>query len=269
MEGKKLDFADLEDINVKSYTEHAKNGTLDEIENELALLGGISTIVPSNMAHLSEEEFVMCMLMYSNDVECEYTNKKTQGDVVSSFIMTFIENDTKMGRTIQYLVKKSFRKTNVITKSSREESNGGDYDETKLKEEYVSRYKIANYTSYMQLKAQAYAFWNRNNLKQYKKLITDLLSGGISDIEKFEDKVFDEAMNNDDPSIRARYAGIYSKNKGLDKSKGANIVNMFHYGGAETIQQLEKVSGNSRLGIQNILEADSEAIMIEEGDNDD
>lgn len=269
VEGKKLDFVELEDITLESYTEHAKNGTLEQIENELELLGGIQTIIPQNMAHLSEEEFVMCMLMYSNDVFCEYTNKKTQGDIVSAFIMTFENGTDKFSKHIQYLVKNSFGiKRNVIKVSEKSVMKSmGDSEETNI--DYRESYAIINMATYIRLKSHALSFWNKNNLKQYKKLVTDLLNGGISDIERFEDKVFDEAMNNEDASIRARYASIFSKNKGLDKSKGANIVNMFHYGGAETIEQLATVSGNSRLGIQDVLEAESLGDIETVGDNDD
>lgn len=266
MEGKKLDFVELEDVTLESYTQHAKNGTLDQIENELELLGGIQNIVPHNMSHLSEEEFVMCMLMYSNDVFCDYTNKKTQGDILSAFIMTFENGSDKFSKHVQYLVKNSFSIKKKVVKANEKSVTSydrGSSEETSM--EYKESYAISNMANYIRLKSHALSFWNRNNLKQYKKLVTDLLNGGMSDIERFEDRVFDEAMNNEDASIRARYASIFSKNKGLDKSKGANIVNMFHYGGAETIEQLADVSGNSRLGIQDILEADSVSV----GDDDE
>lgn len=269
VEGKKLDFVELEDVTLESYTKHAKNGTLEQIENELELLGGIQTIVPKNMSHLSEEEFVMCMLMYSNDVFCEYTNKKTQGDILSAFIMTFENGSDKFSKHIQYLVKNAFSiKRNVIKASEKTVFNSRDSsEETNI--DYRESYAISNMATYIRLKSHALSFWNKNNLKQYKKLVTDLLNGGMSDIERFEDKVFDEAMNNEDASIRARYASIFSKNKGLDKSKGANIVNMFHYGGAETIEQLANVSGNSRLGIQDVLEAESFGEIESVGDDDE
>lgn len=269
VEGKKLDFAELEDVTLESYTNHAKNGTLDQIENELELLGGIQAIVPQNMAHLSEKEFIMCMLMYSNDVYCEYTNKKTQGDIVSSFIMTFENGDDKFSKHIQYLVKNSFSIKRSVVKASEKTVSGSKDNSEETNIEYKESYAISNMANYIRLKSHALSFWNKNNLKQYKKLVTDLLNGGISEIERFEDKVFDEAMNNEDASIRARYASIYSKNKGLDKSKGTNIVNMFHYGGAETIEQLANVSGNSRLSIKDVLEADSFSEIENIGDDDE
>jgi len=266
-EGKKLDLKELEDINLSEYVNHVKGGTTDEIENELMLLGGIKSIVPLNMAHLSEEEFVMCMLMYSNDVECDYTNKKTEGDIVSSFIMTFIESESQMGKTIRYLVKNTYKLEEKVTKFIKQDSMTDTGDIETLKKEYTEKYVISNMTNYMRLKSQAYAFWTNNNLKQYRKLMKDLLNGGISEIERFEDRIYDEAMNSDDPTIRARYASIYSKNKGLDKSKGGNVVNMFHYGGKETANQLHQVSGNNVLEIDDILNADS-IEMLDKGGND-
>lgn len=255
----KLDTVELEDVDLNSFFDHAKNGTLDQIENELAILDGISSIIPKNLAHLSVDEFTMLMLFCSNDIYCEYTNKKTLNDIVSSFIMTFVDSNTNYGRAIKYLIREAFFEDKIITKQedTTAMSTQGDVESTKTT--FIKKFKIKSMTKYLQLKSNAMSFWNKNNLQKSRKMVYDLLNGGVDDLEKFDRMVFDMAMNSTDDGTKARFASIYSKNKGLDKSKGAVIVNLFEkHGGKEMTQQLASATGNNLIDIGKVIDAEGD-----------
>lgn len=254
--GIELNTVEMEDVDLKSLGEHAKNGTLDTIENELSLLGGVKALIPETLSFLSEEEVLMLMMMTSNDIECEWTNKKTTNNIIESYIMTFYTHDSKLGKFVKGLVDGAFYKDIIIDKEQESSGYSGENTFESTTKVVSKKYKIGRMTKYIQLKSMALQFWNSKNLKQYMKMFRDLQNGGISELDKFEDMVYDKAMNSEDSSISARYSQIYSKNKGLDKTKGSTIVNMFHHGGKELTAQLAQASGNMKLDLQDIIDAE-------------
>lgn len=266
--GKKLETIELEDIDLKSVSKHAQNGTIDQIENELAILGGINAIIPNNLiGKLTEDEFILLVLFTSNEIYCEFTNKKTYGDILSSYIMTFYEQDTPKGKSVKFLVDKSFEREKVFVRTEKEEGMNDLGEFSKTKEVYNERYKIKSMQYYLKLKAEAIAFWNNKSLQNNVKTVKELINGNISEIERFNDMVFEKAMTSADESIQARFASIYSKNKGLDKTKNVNIINMYeNYGGKERVGVIAEVTGQRNLQLDAVLEAESVEIGDEDGD---
>jgi hypothetical protein len=266
--GKVLETIELEDIDLKSVSKHAQNGTIDQIENELAILGGINAIIPNNLlGKLTEDEFILLVLFTSNEIYCEFTNKKTYGDILSSYIMTFYDQDTPKGKSVKFLVDKSFERERVFLRTEKEEGMNDLGEFSKTKEVYNERYKIKSMQYYLKLKAEAIAFWNNKSLQNNVKTVKELINGNISEIERFNDMVFEKAMTSTDESIQARFASIYSKNKGLDKTKNVNIINMYeNYGGKERVGVIAQVTGQRNLQLDAVLEAESVEIGDEDGD---
>lgn len=249
--------AELEDIDLEKYTKYAKEGKVDSIENEIAMLDNDLTAlgIPSNMIHLPLEQINMLVFMVSSDTFCKYTGKMTLNNVLESFIETF-END----KTVNYLLKNAFERKQDLKYNS----ETGEYEPTG-KYYYVKRPQGNKHI--IKLRMLAGKFWNENNLKKYMKTARELfVDGGIERNDKFKDMVFEEAMNNEDPQIRARFSSMHSKIEGLDKNKGIQIVNMFEkHGGKEFSEHASEISGNGLFNISNAIDAE----ISEVGDDDE
>ena len=243
---------ELEDIDLEKYTEYAKKGEVKHIENELAILNNDLTAlgIPSNMIHLPIEHINMLVFMVSGDTLCKYTNKKTLNNVLESYIETNTDD-----KTVKYLLKNAFER------KERQEYDKDTYQWVGTGEYYwVKRDNGNQYI--LKLRMLAGKFWNENNLKQYLKTAKEtFIDGGIGRNDKFKDMVFEEAMNNDDDQIRARFSSMHAKLEGLDKNKGIQIVNMFeHHGGKEFSENASRISNNPMYDIGNTIDADFEEV---------
>lgn len=218
---------ELENIDEDNLKEVIMNGELELLENELALLDLNS--LGLNLSEINEQQTTYIFNYLDNEMTNTYTNRKTKGDFLNSFVMSFSDGHN-ISKKIWELESKPI--------SFDKDGNAIDWEDT---------IKIKDFLLFRKWKMRATKYWNENNLNNYVKGMKDLLLGNINRGQMLEDAIFSDAID-ENVSERLR---IESRKQainilGLDKTKTTSNFNVFTSGGGkEMANALKDYTGSS------------------------
>lgn len=216
---KHIEEEDLKDVILK--------GEYQLLENELALLdlGSLGL----NLNEINEQQTTYIFNYLDNEMTNTYTGRKTKGDFLNSFVMSF-DNGHEISEHIWSVNKRPI--------SFDKEGNELDWENVVT---------ISDFLLFRKWKMRATKYWNDNNLNNYVKGMKDLLLGNINRGQLLEDAIFSDAID-ENVSERLR---IESRKQainilGLDKTKTSTNFNVFTSGGGKDMADaLKDYTGSS------------------------
>ena len=232
----KVEIKNLEEeISVEKYAMNPRRYQNAIIENQSGL--------PESIVNLDEVSLRQ-VLNYVNEIDCEWTGKKTFGDKVVSYINSGVYKRTYLEGV--FGVKEVVRQWRK--RSSKSELAGSSEDE---EQEIESRYYIKNKTEYAKIEIAAIQNWNNKGLNfVFQEYLQERF--GQLDREVVENAVLVGIKESPDHATKLKYLKIASDILGMKGKTNLMQINLYKDGGGNKHNQtVIDVSGNDNydLGI--------------------
>lgn len=235
----------LKDIDENIYIQAIKNQSLEQYENELALVEGALSI-PKEITELPLRAQYMLAFYNDRDYVNAETGKKTYQDIVESYIATLEDSS---------FIAKAFNE---------EEFNDGKGN--------VFTKKVPNPNEkhiYMRVKQHAISFWNNNNLSQMVDIFKKLMYGGRKQEEVLKDAIIDDALYHEDNKFKLSSRNQAIKIMGLDKNVQVLGQDVWLKGGGKEFgKHLASYLDNNSYDLSTYIDAEFEETYVD-GDSDE
>lgn len=230
---KQRDVEPLKDIDENVYMQAIKNQSLEQYENELALMEGTLSI-PKEIIELPLRAQYMLAFYNDRDFVNGETSKRTYQDIVESYIATLEDSSYIAKAFVEQELNDG--KGNVFIKKV------PNPDEKHI---------------YMKVKQHAISFWNNNNLSQMVDIFKKLMYGGRKQEEVLKDAIIDDALYNEDNKFKLSSRNQAIKIMGLDKNVqvlGQDV--WLKGGGREFGKHLASYLGNDGYDLSTYIDAE-------------
>ena len=238
--GRELDFF-IEDI-ASEYIKGVKKQDLESIENEIAVMGNAIGNIPTEYMELPLQ--AQGLVIYYNDRQFknQLTNRHTYQDIVESYIAVMNQKEVDwFSSKVGYL-----------------ESHRNENDEL------VTTFKVLDNLLWAKFKTNIMAYWKIYNLKSLVKTMRELQRGDLKDRELITTAIVDDALYNDDATIRIRSRQQAIKVLGMEKSANDNFTDVWNNKGGKVFAKITaEFTGNKTFDYDSLIvdidnEADSE-----------
>lgn len=238
----------LKEFGEQDYMKSIRENSVELYENEFELVKSTLNL-PQKFMELGEFEQNIVLLYVDQEFVEPYSGKRTQGDVITSFLAAH-EN--------QSIVKKLYKKKEVVVGMDAEMNPIVQLSNPELDPQQLSLF--------LKVKKDAIRIWNKYNLKEIAKTMRQIVTnGGFRDEELLEQQIMADATSNERDNFTMQNRKLAVEIKGMRKPQGLQAVNVFIKGGGK--EATEAIKNSSKNNVYDLI-PDLEDVEIVEDDND-